>query len=347
MINFQKHIIYEDQPLSNALDILNDLDDLVLFVVDRDNKLKGSLTDGDARRGLLNGLKITDRIGDFMNKSFFHLRNNVNNISDIIEAKKRKFKVVPIVDEEGRINKLINFSFYYSYLPIDVVVMAGGEGIRLRPLTENVPKPLLKIGSKPILEHLIDRLVRFGVENFQISVNYLGNKIIDFFKDGSEKDVSISYIKEEQKMGTVGALTMAKDFQNEHVLIINSDLLTNINFEDFYLDFLEKGSDLLIASIPYTINIPYAILETENDQVKGLKEKPTLNFVSNAGIYLIKKQYLTKIPENRFYNATDLIDDMIKDHLKVSYYTIFDYWLDIGKMDDYYKAQKDIQHIKF
>jgi NDP-sugar pyrophosphorylase family protein len=320
---------------------------LVLFVVGKDNKLTGSLTDGDARRGLLNGFNITDRIGHFMNKSFFHLRNNVNNISDIIEAKKRKYKVVPIVDEEGRINKLINFSFYYSYLPIDVVVMAGGEGIRLRPLTENVPKPLIKIGHKPILEHLIDRLARFGVENFQISINYLGNKIIDFFKDGSEKNVSISYIKEEQKMGTVGALTMAKDFQNEHVLIINSDLLTNINFEDFYLDFLEKGSDLLIASIPYTINIPYAILETENDQVKSLKEKPTFNFVSNAGIYLIKKQHLAKIPENKFYNATDLIDDMIKDNLKVTYYTIFDYWLDIGKMDDYYKAQKDIQHIKF
>jgi len=347
MINFQKHIIHEDQPLSNALDALNDLDDLVLFVVGKDNKLTGSLTDGDARRGLLNGFKITDRIGDFMNKSFFYLRINVNNIYDIIEAKKRKYKIVPIVDEQGRINKLINFSFYYSYLPIDVVVMAGGEGIRLRPLTENVPKPLIKIGHKPILEHLIDRLARFGVENFQISINYLGNKIIDFFKDGSEKNVSISYIKEEQKMGTVGALTMAKDFQNEHVLIINSDLLTNINFEDFYLDFLEKGSDLLIASIPYTINIPYAILETENDQVKSLKEKPTFNFVSNAGIYLIKKQHLAKIPENKFYNATDLIDDMIKDNLKVTYYTIFDYWLDIGKMDDYYKAQKDIQHIKF
>jgi len=189
-------------------------------------------------------------------------------------------------------------------------------------------------------------LVRFGVENFQISINYLGNKIIDFFKDGSEKNVSICYIHEAKKMGTVGALTLAKDFQNEHVLIINSDLLTNINFEDFYLDFLEKGSDLSIASIPYTINIPYAMLETENDQVKSLKEKPTLNFISNAGIYLIKKKHLEKIPENRFYNATDLIEDMIKDNLKVSYYTILDYWLDIGKMDDYHKAQKDIQHIK-
>jgi Mg/Co/Ni transporter MgtE len=135
MIDIQKHTIHEDKPLSSALEAMKNLEDLVLFIIDNENKLIGTLTDGDARRGLLNGFSISDRIGDFMNKSFFQIKSNLNNIFEIIEAKKRKFKVVPVVDDNGYIKKLINFSFFYSYLPIDVVIMAGGEGIRLRPLT--------------------------------------------------------------------------------------------------------------------------------------------------------------------------------------------------------------------
>lgn len=348
MINYRKHIINEDQPLSAALREMNELSsDLTLFVVNKDEQLVGTLTDGDARRGLLNGLNISDRVEEFMNPSFFYLKAGENNIHDIISAKEKNLKVIPVLDENKRIKKMINFSFYYSYLPIDAFIMAGGQGIRLRPLTENTPKPLLNVGDKPILEHLIDRLIRFGVDNFQISINYLGHKISDYFKEGAEKDVSIQYVNEDHKMGTIGSISQAAPFKNQHILIINSDLLTNINFEEFYVDFLEKDADLSIASVPYTVNIPYAILDTDGAMVSGLKEKPTYDFVSNAGIYLIKKKHLNRIPKNSFYNATDLIEEMIKNNFKVTYYTILDYWLDIGKMDDYHKAQKDIQHIKF
>jgi dTDP-glucose pyrophosphorylase len=348
MINYEEYLISHDQPLSIALKAMNDLsNDLTLFVINEESQLVGTLTDGDARRGLIEGLNVSDSVMKFMNHSFFYVKVGEENIFDLISARERNLKIIPVLDGNGQIAKLINFSFYYSYLPIDVFIMAGGEGIRLRPLTENIPKPLLKVGEKPILEHLIDRLVHFGVTNFQISINYLGDKISSYFKNGADKNVSIQYIIEDQKMGTAGSISKAEIFKNDHVMIINSDLLTNVNFEDFYLDFLEKDADMSIACVPYTVNIPYAILDVDGAKVNGLKEKPTYNYVGNAGIYLIKKKYLARIPKNSYYNATDLIEDLIKDKLNVSFYTILDYWLDIGKMDDFHKAQRDIQHIKF
>jgi len=348
MINYEEYLIKQDQPLSIALKAMNDLkNNLTLFVINEESQLVGTLTDGDARRGLIEGLSVSDAVMKFMNRSFFHVKVGEENIFDLISARERNLKVIPVLDKNGQLVKLINFSFYYSNLPIDVCIMAGGEGIRLRPLTENIPKPLLKVGDKPILEHLIDRLVHFGVTNFQISINYLGDKISDYFKNGADKNISIQYIIEDQKMGTVGSISKAESFKNDHVMIINSDLLTNVDFEDFYLDFLEKDADMSIASVPYTVNTPYAILDVDGAKVNGLKEKPTFNYVGNAGIYLIKKKHLARIPSNSHYNATDLIEDLIKDKLNVSFYTILDYWLDIGKMDDFHKAQRDIQHIKF
>lgn len=347
MINIKKHIIHQKQPLKVALEMLNEVgNDLTLFVISDEEKLIGTLTDGDVRRGLLNGLGITESIDKFMKNDFRFISKNAYGVKDIIKAKQMLIDILPVLDEKKNIVKLINFSTHYSYLPIDAVIMAGGEGIRLRPLTDNIPKPLLKVGSKPIMEHLIDRLIRFGIENIQISINYLGDKIIDYFKDGAEKHISISYIKEIGKLGTIGSLGLVNDFKNNHVLVMNSDLLTNIDLEKFFNDYESKNADISVACIPYNVNIPYAILDTNHEHVLGLTEKPTFTYHSNAGIYLIKKEHIKRIQQNKFLNATDLIDDMIADKLKVTYYPVLDYWLDIGKMDDYNKAQRDIQHIK-
>lgn len=348
MNKYEQYIIQQDAPLSIALKRMNELSgDLTLFIIDEDNKLIGSLTDGDARRGLLNGLSVDDNICSFMNHSCFTISSNGNNMQDIIAAKKKNIRIIPLIDEQNHIQRLINFSFYYSYLPVDAFILAGGEGIRLRPLTANTPKPMLAVGDKPILEHLIDRLIRFGIYNIQLSVNYLGDKISDYFKDGADKGVQIDYVREKKQMGTIGSISSAKPFQNDDVLIINSDLLTNINFEEFYIDFIEKDADMSIACVPYSINIPYAILDITDDHVKGLKEKPTFEFLSNAGIYLIKKKHLQRIPADAFYNATDLIKEMIAGGLKITHFTLLNYWLDIGKMDDYHRAQRDIQYIQF
>lgn len=346
MLNLNKHIIGHRETLRTALEKLVELGaSLTLFVINDQNQLIGTLTDGDSRRGLLNGLQISDSVEKYMRSQFFFVTSGYS-LSDLMNAKKQSIKILPVVDGDMRIIKLINFDFYHSYLPLDAFILAGGEGIRLRPLTENLPKPMLKIGSKPILEHCVDLLSRYGIENIQISVNYLGDKIIDYFQDGSSKGLNISYVKEEHKLGTLGSISLANEFKNEYVLIMNSDLLTTINLEDFFMDFECKNADLSIASIPYNVNVPYAILDIDEDRVLGLKEKPKMTYYSNAGIYLVKRKHIERIAKNTFFNATDLISEMIRDKMNVTYYPLLDYWLDIGKHEDFIKATNDIKHIK-
>jgi NDP-sugar pyrophosphorylase family protein len=242
----------------------------------------------------------------------------------------------------------LNFRLLKSYLPIDVVIMAGGKGSRLKPLTNDTPKPLLNVGNKPIIEHNIDRILSFGVESFWISINYLGDKIVNYFGQGIEKNININYVKETTPLGTIGAVSKIHDFGHDYVLITNSDILTNLDYEKFYIDFIEKEADLSIIGIPYRVNIPYAVLEKDNDgNLINFKEKPEYTYESNGGIYLIKKTSLNLIPENLFFNATDLIEKLISQNKKVITYPFNGYWLDIGKHDDYNKAQKDIDNINF
>ena len=171
--------------------------------------------------------------------------------------------------------------------------MAGGRGERLKPLTNEMPKPMIKIGDKPILEHVIDRLIKFGVNKIFISVRYLSEHIISFFGDGSEKGIEIKYIHEDEPLGTIGSLSLVKseEISSENLILINSDILTNIDFSDMYEKFKSSSSDLIVGSVPYNFDVPYAVLETENGTVKKLSEKPTYNYHVNSGIYMFKKNY--------------------------------------------------------
>jgi dTDP-glucose pyrophosphorylase len=347
MVELKKHLVHKDDLVEVALFMLNELgQDLTLFVVTDENELVGTLTDGDIRRGLLKNLNIKNSVGEFMNTRFKFLKESEFSLEEVEQYKEQGVRLLPVVDAQTRIKRLINFTNQSTVLPIDVLIMAGGEGQRLRPLTETTPKPLLKVGSKPIIEHGIDRLITFGINNFHISIKYLGEQLVDYFGDGSSKNVNVSYVREEQKLGTAGALALVDGFRNDTILMVNSDLLTNIDFEDIYRNFIKSGSDLMVACIPYKVDIPYAILEMEDDRVISLKEKPSYTYYSNAGIYLMKKEVVDIIPKNEHFNATDLMDSLIENGKKVGYYPILGYWLDIGKMDDFIKAQEDIKHIK-
>lgn len=344
-----QHQIDHNSTIADSMKKLNELGQyLTLFVTDEHGALVGTLTDGDIRRGLLNEVQITEPISRIMNTSFHALTENQFTIEEIDSIKKLGIKLLPVLDHQKRVIRLINFDEQHSLLPLDCVLMAGGEGLRLRPLTEHTPKPLLTIGDKPIIEHVLDRLRQNGIQHITISINYLADKISDHLKDGEALDLKISYIKEAHMMGTIGSLSLIEHpFHHDHVLIMNSDLLTNIDLEEFYREFILKDADMSIACTPYNVNIPYAILDTHNEQVKGLSEKPTLTYYSNAGIYLVKKELLELIPKDTFYNATDFIELLIAHGKKVVYYPILGYWLDIGKMDDFHKAQEDIKHIRF
>ena len=196
------------------------------------------------------------------------------------------------------------------------------------------------------MEHNVDRLVKFGIQNFWFSVYYLGEKIEDFFGSGKHRNIAINYVWENKPLGTIGAISKIDDFKNEDILVTNSDILTNLDYEQFYLDFIESNAEISIVSIPYNVNIPYAVIERDvNGQVINLREKPTYTYYSNGGIYLIKKSVLELIPKDLFFNATDLVEKLISLNKKARTYSFQGYWLDIGKHDDYKKAKEDINTI--
>ena len=180
-----------------------------------------------------------------------------------------------------------------------------------------------------------------------LTIKYLGQQLIDYFEDGSERDLTINYIKEEEPLGTIGALSVIENFYNDYILVMNSDLLTNIDYEDMFKDLLDKEGEMIVATSPYEVKIPYGVIEIEGDKIVTLKEKPTYTYYSNAGIYIFKKEHVSLIPKNQYFNATDLMEALYNSGRKVVHYPILGYWLDIGKPDDYEKAQKDINHIKF
>lgn len=340
----QNHIVNKETPIIEAMKKINELPlTLTLFVVDDHNKLIGTLTDGDIRRGLLSGKALEERVQDFMHTQFHYLKEDVD-VEIVQEIKAKGVRLIPRISDKGEIVKLYDLHKLKSLLPIDAVIMAGGRGKRLRPITDEIPKPMIQLGNKPILEHNLDQLISFGVENFYISVNYLKEQIIEYFGDGSSKGVNIQYIEEEKPLGTIGALSLAKNIQNE-ILLMNADLFTNIDFEDFYLAFKNKQADMAIASIPYTVNIPYAIMEGQNGLIEKFKEKPSNTYYANSGIYLIDSCLLDNIPKNQFYNTTDLMYYCLKNNKKLIHNPLTGYWIDIGKHEDLKKAREIIKHI--
>lgn len=348
MESFKQHLILKDQSVRDAFIRLDKLaSDAILFVVDDHNVLLGSLTDGDLRRGFIRGLGFEDVITDFIQPNPKFIYDKEFNQDKLKEFKDNLIKIIPILNKEHKIVDVLNFRFRSTLLPLDAVLMAGGEGKRLRPLTENTPKPLLKVGDKPIIEYNIDRLAQVGIENIYLSINYLGEQLEAYFEDGSSKNIKIEYLREEKPLGTIGSVLLVEEFQHEDILVMNSDLLTNIDFADFYKSFKDSNADMAVAATSYHVDVPYAVLETdENQNVKTLKEKPRYTYFSNAGIYIIKKKLLNMIPEGEFYDITDLMEKVIEMDYKLITYPINGYWLDIGKHEDFKKAQEDIKHIK-
>lgn len=348
MISYKDHLINIRCTIEIALVQLNQLgQDAILFVIDDDGVLIGALTDGDIRRGLIKGISIGQKIELIIQPHPRFIRKGASDVKKIIDYRESNYRIIPILDESDKVVNIINFRELKSYLPIDAVIMAGGRGQRLMPLTESVPKPLLLVGDKPIIDHNLTRLSVFGIDDFWISVKYLGEQIERYFGNGENRNVNIEYVWEDEPLGTIGAVSKVKNFKHDYVLVTNSDLLTNLDYEHFFLDFLEKDADMSVLTIPYQINIPYAVLETSNERIVNFIEKPTYTYFSNGGIYLIKKSILELIPENHFFNATDLMDQLIQMNLNVTSYPLVGYWLDIGNPQDYQKALHDIKNVKF
>ncbi len=343
----KNHYISKEKTLIEALTTINGLvpDPLVLFVVDENSRMVGTLTDGDARRALISGASVNDKIEKVMHRDFNFMRaEEIGDVKEIKHQKEMKMKLVPVLDADMHIVDIINLEKYSTRLPIDAVLMTGGKGERLRPLTEKTPKPLLPVGGKAIIDHNIDRLIANGVKHINVTVNYLGEQLEEHFKE-PKGDIQVQTIREPKYLGTIGSIRFVKEFYNDTILVMNSDLFTNINYEDFYLHFKEHDAEMSVAAVPYTVSVPYGIFDLKGRDIQGLIEKPTYNYYANAGIYLIKSRALDEIPDDTFFNATDLIEKLIAEGEKVIRFPLNGTWIDIGNPQEYQKANELVKHL--
>jgi dTDP-glucose pyrophosphorylase len=346
MNDFSKYTIDKSASVRDALIKLNSLSDdvLTLFVLD-EKQLMGTLTDGDIRRFLIKDGSLNTSVENVMKCDFHYIQPDEKDIQKIRDFRLAGIELLPCIDKDGYLLKVFNLKTKKSILPIDAVLMAGGKGERLRPLTEKTPKPLLKVGEKAIIDYNVDNLISYGVENIHVTTNYLGEQIEDHFKE-KRQGIAINCVREKEYLGTIASVKLIPNITADEVLVMNSDLFTNIDFEDFYRHFQEKNADMSVAAIPYSINVPYGIFELDGRNIKGVKEKPTYNHYANAGIYLIKKSLLDLIPDGAYFNATDFMELMVSKGKSVIRYPLVGYWIDIGKPADYQKAQDFVKHIK-
>ena len=335
---FKRHAISPSQTVREAMKRLNELsgDSMTLFVVADERVIAGTVTDGDIRRALIAGKELDDRVESVMNKNFHYVVSGDNLPEKISRARKRHIELLPLIDN-GEVVDIIDLRVIRTHIPVEAVIMAGGRGERLRPLTDDLPKPLLPVDGKPIIDYNIEELESCGVKKVYVTTNYLADKIKSHFthRDGFAR---VMCIKEPKRLGTFGSLAYIKDISTEDVIIMNADLLSSVDFEALYLHHRRSGADFTIASVPYSVSIPFAIMRLKKGWVTSLEEKPTYNYFANGGVYIMKSELIHRIPEGEYLDAPDFITTLIDEGKHVGCYHLEGTWIDIGSPDDYRMA---------
>ncbi|MGC9337719.1 MAG: nucleotidyltransferase family protein [Candidatus Cloacimonadia bacterium] len=338
-------IIRPNITIADAIKILDSSGLGILLVCDQMNRLLGVITDGDIRRAILKSISFADECISIANTSPVCSKEGIP-VKDALymmdHTKKFYVNHLPIVDSENRVvDLLLRRDFFEDgQVPLQAVVMAGGFGTRLYPLTENIPKPMLQVGDKPVLQHIIARLKNSGINNIKIATHYLSEKISDYFGDGENFSVKLEYINEDDPLGTAGALGLIGKV-HEPLLIINGDILTDIDFRKMHDFHRELYADLTVGVRHYEFQVPYGVIECQGVNICGVSEKPKHQFFVNAGIYLIEPDVVDFIPKDVRYNMTDLIKNLIQEKKNVVSFPITEYWIDIGQLADLKRAQKD------
>ena len=347
MKNIQNIKLNINSTIKKALQIIDSGAIQIALVVDKDDKLLGTLTDGDIRRGLLKGLDLNSSIESIVFKT-----PTVAKVSDTKEeilkiALSKKLHQIPIVDEKGRvlgiqeIDELVKPDIKSNR----VILMVGGLGTRLRPLTENIPKPMLKVGNKPILQTIVEKFAEYGYVNITMCVNYKSHIIQEYFGDGKEFGVNIEYILEKQRMGTAGALSLLKERPTEAFFVMNGDLLTNVNFEHLHNFHISSNAIATMCVREYDFQVPYGVVNTNDSKIISIEEKPTHSFFVNAGIYMLSPKVLDDIPQYEFYDMPVLFEELIEKENSVVSFPLREYWLDIGRMEEYKKANEEYHEV--
>ncbi|QGM31025.1 CBS domain-containing protein [Bacillus sp. N3536] len=333
-------LVRETTSLFNTMKVIDDSSLQFAVVVDENQRLLGTVTDGDIRRGILRGEGLEVEIHHVMNKNPLTVSSGKSRSYYLKLLKKNKVKQLPIIDESGKIVDIIfaDNSASEQESTNTVILMVGGLGSRLRPLTNDIPKPMLHVGNKPILETIIDGFKQNGFTNFILSVNYKKEIIQDYFLDGADFGVSISYVEEKKRMGTAGALSLLNEKPKTPVFVMNGDLLTQVNFEQLLQFHKESNAIATMCVREYEYQIPYGVIETEGQLLKNITEKPIHRNFVNAGIYVLNPEAFDHIPKSKFFDMPDLFELFIENKLLVSAFPIRENWLDIGRLDDYERA---------
>jgi dTDP-glucose pyrophosphorylase/CBS domain-containing protein len=328
----------------------------IALVVDVDNKLLGTVTDGDVRRAILRNVPLEGNVSELLARPpgspYARPITALHGTPDDELLALMHIKTVhqvPLVDSQGRVMDLALMSELTRRrdLSIPAVVMAGGFGTRLFPLTENTPKPLLPLGGKPILERIVEGLCSHGIRHIWLTTHYCAEQIQAHFGDGRKWDAQIRYVHERAPLGTAGALSLLPERFTTPFVLMNGDLLTRLNYRSLYRFHVDVDAVMTVCVKEYDIRVPYGVVELENGLVCDLSEKPMNRFFINAGIYVLTPQLLDYIPSGRQFNITELIQQLVAQGKKVAGFPIREYWLDIGQMPDYEQAQQDLQNGRF
>ncbi len=331
-INIGELCISPSTTIYEALSVIGKNGTMMALVTDNDRKLIGVLTDGDVRRALINHSDLNGPVEKVMTRKFSFVRPDVSRSAALDKMKAMVIRQLPVLDSEGKIVGLHLMSELVGSvsLPNIAVIMAGGKGERLRPITETIPKPMVKVAGRPILEHIIHHLAGSNVREIYLAVNYLGEMIEDYFKDGSAYGCNIKYIKETKPLGTAGALSLLPEIPKNPIIIMNGDLITQFDLERMLHQHNHGKCKMTVGVHDYRVRIPYGVLELKNDCVCEIKEKPEQHFIVNGGIYIIDPDLLQRIPDNEFFLMPDLLSSCIEKNEKVGIYLVEGDWIDVG-----------------
>ncbi|MFC5604724.1 nucleotidyltransferase family protein [Sporosarcina koreensis] len=343
MKSWKDVLIKPQTTILEAMKIIDATTMQFVAVVDEKMILLGTVTDGDIRRGILKGLPLESAISEVMNQAPFYEQEGKKYTHYKKRMRERNLKQLPILSKDNKLQRILFSDELDLLIKKDnkVVLMVGGLGTRLRPLTDKIPKPMLNVGNKPILETIIESFKTYGFTNFIMSVNYKKEMIMDHFQDGTHLGVNIEYIVETKRLGTAGALSLLPEKPSQPFFVMNGDLLTKVNFEQL-LDFhMETNSLATMCVREYEYQIPYGVIETENDQLLSIVEKPVHKSFVNAGIYVLSPKALEYVPNDKFHDMTELYKKFLCEKANVSAFPLREYWLDIGRLDDYEKANNE------
>lgn len=347
MKDWKKTLISPQLTLRDALLAINESTSQIAIVVDEHRRLLGTLTDGDARRGLLRGLTLSDPVTEVMHFNPIFARITDSRDSVIALMQEKGLHQIPMVDAD---NVVIGLEVVDDFLVTRtrenlVIIMAGGLGTRLKELTQNTPKPMLPVGSKPLLETILLYFASQGFRKFYLAVNYKAEKIEAHFGDGSKFGLEIRYLHECKPMGTAGGLSLLPEMPNTPFIVTNADLLTNQDFDDLVRQHTETGADATIAVRSYEMQVPFGVVHEDNGWIQAIVEKPLHRFTVSAGIYVLSPQVLSLIPQNSFFDMPSLFEEMFRVGMHARCHPIDGYWLDIGRLDDYRQANIDFAKV--